>query len=297
MFRDETLWEACEQVRWHGTDAARKESVRPGMNGRLDSIQCAIVTEKLAIFGDELKRRSELAARYNQRLNGAVDPVDFAGKRESGWGYYTVAIDDRDAVQARMKDDGVPTAVYYSQPLHEMKAFARYAPEGGLPEAERLAGRVLSLPPHPYLSDAQADYVCDRFLAAVEQQEQLGRRRRVLQGSQGQHRIGCDQQPGSRRSRGRVAARDRAAPAPARRRRPRAKEIRNSNRVGAPIFMPWSFATPLRCPGRGPSPRRFSRVLRRLCKRAPVGRASGRAKAQNEDARTFAAVPQASSSG
>ena len=168
MFRDDALWEACEQVRWHGTDAARKESVRPGMNGRLDSIQCAIVTEKLAIFGEELERRHELAAVYNRRLNGAADPVDFGNKRDSGWGYYTVAIDDRDAVQARLKEDGVPSAIYYPQPLHTMKAFEKYAPEGGLPMAERLADRVLSLPLHPYLTDAQAEYVCDRFLAAVE---------------------------------------------------------------------------------------------------------------------------------
>ena len=168
MFRDEALWEACEQIRWHGTDAARRESVRPGMNGRLDSIQCAIVTEKLGIFGDELDRRTELAARYNARLAGAFDPQEHGAGRESDWGYYTIAIDDRDAVQARLKDDGVPTAIYYPQPLHTMKAFDRFAPEGGLPACERLAGRVLSLPLHPYLSDAQADYICDRFLAAVE---------------------------------------------------------------------------------------------------------------------------------
>jgi UDP-2-acetamido-2-deoxy-ribo-hexuluronate aminotransferase len=168
MFRDEQLWEACEQIRWHGTDAARKESVRPGMNGRLDSIQCAIVTEKLAIFGDELARRTELATLYNRRLSGAFDGQDFGSKRESGWGYYTVAIDDRDAVQARLKEDAVPTAIYYSQPLNTMKAFDKFNPAGGMPQSERLAGRVLSLPLHPYLTDDQANYVCDRFLAAVE---------------------------------------------------------------------------------------------------------------------------------
>ncbi len=168
MFRDERLWEACEQIRWHGTDSGRKESVRVGMNGRLDSIQCAIVTEKLKIFGDELKRRGEIAAVYNQRLAGAFDEQSFAPGAESGWGYYTVAIDDRDAVQARLKEDGVPTAIYYPQSLNTMKAFAHLNPEGGMPAAERLAGRVLSLPLHPYMSDAQADYVCERFLAAVE---------------------------------------------------------------------------------------------------------------------------------
>lgn len=168
MFRDESLWEACEQIRWHGTDANRKESVRVGMNGRLDSIQCAIVTEKLKIFADELKRREEVAELYNRRLAGAFDPQDFPEKARSGWGYYTVAIDDRDAVQTRLKDDGVPTAIYYPQPLHQMKAFAHLAPEGGLPQAERLTSRVLSLPLHPYLTDEQANYVADRFLAAVE---------------------------------------------------------------------------------------------------------------------------------
>jgi len=168
MFRDEALYEKCEQIRWHGTDANRKESVRVGMNGRLDSIQCAIVTEKLKIFPDELKRRIEIAELYNRRLAGAFDAQDFPPRAESGWGYYTVAIDDRDAVQARLKDDGVPTAIYYPQPLHQMKAFAHLAPEGGLPEAERLTSRVLSLPLHPYLTDEQANYVADRFLAAVE---------------------------------------------------------------------------------------------------------------------------------
>lgn len=168
MFRDAAAFEACEQIRWHGTDSGRKESVRVGFNGRLDSIQCAIVTEKLKLFPGELARRDELAAIYNARLSGAIDPQDHGAGRQSGWGYYTVAIEARDAVQARLKQDGVPSAIYYPQALHQMRAFAHLSPEGGLPAAERLAGRVLSLPLHPYMTDAQADYVCERFLAAVE---------------------------------------------------------------------------------------------------------------------------------
>jgi len=168
FFQDESLFEAVEQIRWHGTDAARKESVRVGMNGRLDSLQCAVVTEKLAIFPDELERRRAVAAIYNERLSGRVDPQAFSEGAESGWGLYTVAVDDRDAVQARLKADGVPTAIYYPQPLHQMRAFAAHTPEGGLPAAERLAGRVLSLPMHPYLTDEQAEYVADRLLAALE---------------------------------------------------------------------------------------------------------------------------------
>ena len=167
FFRDPELYEACEQIRWHGTDAGRRESVRLGFNGRLDSLQCAVVVEKLKIFEDELRQRRRIAAIYDERLRAHVDPQAFGPGCESGYGLYTVAIDRRDQVQARLKDDGVPTAVYYPQPLHRMKAFSAYAPEGGLPQCERLAGRVLSLPMHPYLTEEQAGYVVDRLVAAL----------------------------------------------------------------------------------------------------------------------------------
>jgi dTDP-4-amino-4,6-dideoxygalactose transaminase len=167
FFRDEALFEASEQIRWHGTDSARKESIRIGMNGRLDSLQCAVVLEKLAIFEDELARRREIAAIYNDRIHPHVDPQSFGEGAESGWGLYTVAVDNRDAVQAALKADGIPTAIYYPQPLHRMRAFQAYAPEGGLPEAERLSARVLSLPMHPYMTEAQAEYVADRLVAAL----------------------------------------------------------------------------------------------------------------------------------
>ena len=168
LFRDVALYEACEQIRWHGTDSGRKESVRVGFNGRLDSLQCAVVAEKLTIFEGELERRREIAAIYDGRLSNHVDPQAFGAGGESGYGLYTVAIDNRDAVQGRLKDDGVPTAIYYSQPLHRMQAFAPYAVGASFRESDRLAGRVLSLPMHPYLTDDQAHYVCDRLAAALE---------------------------------------------------------------------------------------------------------------------------------
>ena len=111
--------------------------------------------------------RRRIAAVYDERLRGHVDPQAFGPGCESGYGLYTVALDRRDEVQARLRDDGVPTAIYYPQPLHRMKAFAAYAPDGGLPATERLAERVLSLPMHPYLTDEQARYVADRVVAAL----------------------------------------------------------------------------------------------------------------------------------
>ena len=168
LFRDQELYEAAEQVRWHGTDAGRKESVRIGFNGRLDSLQCAVVVEKLKLFEGELARRHQIAATYDRRLANHVDSQSFGDGCESGYGLYTVAIDRRDEVQARLKADGVPTAIYYSQPLPDMAAFRPYAEGQRFPQSERLAGRVLSLPMHPYLTDAQADYVCERVIEAVE---------------------------------------------------------------------------------------------------------------------------------
>ena len=168
LFRDPDLYEASEQVRWHGTDSARKESVRVGFNGRLDSLQCAVVVEKLKLFEGELERRRAIAAIYDRRLANHIDPQSFGEGCESGYGLYTVAIGMRDEVQAKLKAEGVPTAVYYSQPLPDMAAFRPYAEGQSFPESERLASRVLSLPMHPYLTDDQVEYVCDRFIEAVE---------------------------------------------------------------------------------------------------------------------------------
>ncbi len=125
------------------------------------------MTEKLVLFPGELGRRREIAEIYDQRLANHIDPQSFAPGAESGYGLYTVAIDRRDAVQAKLKADGVPTAVYYSQPLHRMQAFAPYAAGAAFPESDRLSGRVLSLPMHPYLTDAQAHYVADRLIEAL----------------------------------------------------------------------------------------------------------------------------------
>jgi dTDP-4-amino-4,6-dideoxygalactose transaminase len=168
LFRDPELYEACEQVRWHGTDAGRKESVRVGFNGRLDSLQCAVVVEKLTLFEQELGRRREIAAIYDRRLANHIDAQAFGEGCESGYGLYTIALDRRDEVQAKLKADGVPTAIYYSQPLPQMAAFRPYAEGQSFPESDRLGGRVLSLPMHPYLTNAQAEYVCDRLIEAAE---------------------------------------------------------------------------------------------------------------------------------
>ncbi|WP_051881365.1 DegT/DnrJ/EryC1/StrS family aminotransferase [Parvularcula oceani] len=159
--------ELCRSIRWHGTDEARAESVRVGLNGRMSSFQAGVLLEKAAIFWDEREARRRVAGIYDEGLDGLAQAQAIPRGTSSGYGYYTVQVDDRDAVRERLSEAGVPTAVYYRTPLHRMKAFARFLPETPLPNCERAAERVLSLPMHPYLSDAQAEFVCEAFAAAV----------------------------------------------------------------------------------------------------------------------------------
>ncbi len=167
---DPAMAEVLRSIRWHGTDEKKLESVRVGINGRLDSLQCAVVLEKLKIFEDELAVRRRIAAIYEERLAG-LNSVELHQPRdgmESGYGLFTVAVENRDKVMAQLKERGVPTTVYYRMPLHKMAAFAAKAPSHGLPVCERLAARVMSIPMHPYMSEAQAHYVCDQIAEAVQ---------------------------------------------------------------------------------------------------------------------------------
>lgn len=159
--------EHWRSIRWHGTDDARRDSIRVGMNGRLDSLQAAVLLEKLTLFDVELERRNAIAARYDARLGEKLTlPARPQGVQPS-WGLYSIVVPERDRVREALAAADIPTAIYYATPLHRMPAFAAYAPENGLPVCERLSGEILSLPMHPYLSDAQVDRVCDTLLSAL----------------------------------------------------------------------------------------------------------------------------------
>jgi dTDP-4-amino-4,6-dideoxygalactose transaminase len=161
---DDARHERWSSIRWHGTDAQKKESIRVGVNGRLDSVQCAVLLSKLTIFGEEMKARERIAQRYRKTLGNAVETQAVPAGSQSAWGLFTIMVDDRDPVQKKLTEAGVPSSIYYHKALHQHRAFAKYAPKGGLPECERLAERVLSLPMHPYLTDDQID----RVVAAVK---------------------------------------------------------------------------------------------------------------------------------
>ncbi|MEM9750489.1 MAG: DegT/DnrJ/EryC1/StrS family aminotransferase, partial [Pseudomonadota bacterium] len=154
-------------VLFHGTDESRGESIRIGLNGRLDTMQAAVLLEKAAIFDDELNVRRRIARIYEDRLGAFADLQTAADGFESSCGYFSLCVDDRDGVCGRLKAAGVPTAVYYRKPLHKMAAFAEFGPSSGLPVCEELSERILSLPIHAYLTDAQAHRICDAVEAAI----------------------------------------------------------------------------------------------------------------------------------
>jgi dTDP-4-amino-4,6-dideoxygalactose transaminase len=170
---DEELAERIDSLRVHGkATASDKEgsnfehdpkylNMRVGMNSRLDTIQAAILLEKLAIFADEIDMRNKIAKRYNEKLAPHVAAVPFvADGVTSTWAQYTLEHENRDGLQNHLKSQGIPTAVYYPVPMHMNVAYRDY-PTGpsGLPVTEKLAQRVLSLPMHPYLEDAALERI------------------------------------------------------------------------------------------------------------------------------------------
>ena len=167
LCQDADFADRLRSIRWHGTGDNRKESIRVGINGRCDSIQCAVIAEKLDLFEAERARRIAAAERYISQLSGKVGLQASLAGQENGYGLFTVRVPNRDVVRSRLAEANVPSGIYYDMAIHQMPAFAHCAEYGALPESERAAQESLSLPMHPYLSAGQIDKVCAALLAAL----------------------------------------------------------------------------------------------------------------------------------
>lgn len=167
---DDKLIEVLRSLRVHGQGTDKYDNVRIGMNGRLDTIQAAVLIEKLAVFADEIVARDKVANAYNAALKDvAIVPVVKPGYT-SVWAQYTVRLPgrDRDKIAAALKAQGVPTAIYYPKPLHVQTAYRDYPVAGnGLPVSERLAKEVLALPMHPYLDEPTQARIVGAVRAAL----------------------------------------------------------------------------------------------------------------------------------
>jgi dTDP-4-amino-4,6-dideoxygalactose transaminase len=165
---DDGLNEILRSLRSHGQGSHRYEHVHIGLNSRLDTIQAAILIEKLKIFPDEIEVRNRVAQRYNEAFAGSnhiVTPMVIAGAT-STWAQYTLQVEDRARFQAELKEAGVPTMVYYPLPLSRQKAYAHY-PSAPTPVSELLCAKVVSLPMHPYLDEVVQDRVIHAALKSA----------------------------------------------------------------------------------------------------------------------------------
>jgi UDP-2-acetamido-2-deoxy-ribo-hexuluronate aminotransferase len=175
---DEPLATAMFELRNHGQDR-RYHHKRIGINGRMDTIQAAILLAKLDVFDDELLARSEAADRYAALLKGVIETPTVAPHATSAWAQYTVEVEDREAVEKSMREAGIPTAVHYPAALHLQPVFATLSQQrgwtkGSFPNSENAAERVLSLPMHPYQPPADAARVCNALQEALHAKTVVG---------------------------------------------------------------------------------------------------------------------------
>jgi dTDP-4-amino-4,6-dideoxygalactose transaminase len=168
IFTDDAAFaDVLRSVRVHGQGTDKYDNVRLGLTGRLDTIQAAVLLEKLKIFDEEIAARNKVAERYAKGLGNVVNVPRLTDGATSVWAQYTIRLPqgtDRDAFAAALKAQGVPTAIYYPKSIHQQTAYKSYpVADGGLPVSERLSSDVISLPMHAYLDEESQD----RVIAAV----------------------------------------------------------------------------------------------------------------------------------
>ena len=168
---DDEMADCMRSLRMHGHGSDKYDNIRIGLASRLDTMQAAILIEKLKIFPDEIDARNRIARRYSEALGDvAIAPVVPAGLT-SVWAQYTLRIPGgrRDAFAAALKAEGIPTAIYYPIPLHKQQAYKKYPiGAGGVAVSERLAAEVISLPMHAYLDAPTQDRIINAVRRALK---------------------------------------------------------------------------------------------------------------------------------
>ena len=159
---DDALAEKMRSLRVHG-QSKRYHHKYIGMGGRMDTIQCAIVNVKLKYYAKDLALRQEVAQKYNSKFkiqNSKLVLPSVKEERTSAWAQYSVRVENRDEVQAKLKEQGIPTAVHYPMPLHLQEAF-KYLnhKKGNFPLSEKVSDEIMSLPMNPYVTDEEIEYI------------------------------------------------------------------------------------------------------------------------------------------
>jgi dTDP-4-amino-4,6-dideoxygalactose transaminase len=168
---DDALAETLRSIRVHGQGSDKYDNVRLGITGRLDTMQAAILIEKLKIFEDEIAARNEVAERYARGLGNLVTVPRLASGCTSVWAQYTIRLPkgtNRDNFAAALRAQGIPTAIYYTKSMHQQTAYREFpVADGGLPASEQLSDDVISLPMHAYLDEATQQRVIEAVRGAL----------------------------------------------------------------------------------------------------------------------------------
>lgn len=165
---EDALAKAMREIRVHGQEK-RYHHTRIGVGGRMDTLQCAVVLAKLDRFDLEVRARQEIGARYGQLLARTCQPATIRPDRTSVYAQYTIMVNDRDRLQSRLSERGIPTAVHYPSPLHRQPAYMGNCRNAGqLSVAEHAARHVISLPLHPDLDVGTQRQIVDAVVAALE---------------------------------------------------------------------------------------------------------------------------------
>jgi dTDP-4-amino-4,6-dideoxygalactose transaminase len=169
---DDGLAATLRSIRVHGQGSDKYDNVRLGLTGRLDTLQAAILIEKLKIFEEEIAARNQIARRYARGLGNLVTVPQLAAGCSSIWAQYTIRLPhgvNRETFAGALKARGIPTAIYYPKSMHQQTAYRAFpVAEGGLPVSEKLSADVISLPMHAYLDEPTQQLIIEAVRAALE---------------------------------------------------------------------------------------------------------------------------------
>jgi dTDP-4-amino-4,6-dideoxygalactose transaminase len=162
---DDNLADVLRSIRVHGQGKDKYENVRIGLNGRLDTLQAAVLLAKLEIFDQEVMARQRIAQQYSQALNALVEVPSVAPDCTSVWAQYSVLSEHRELLLKKLQEAQIPAAIYYPVPLHLQGAFAHLGYQAGdFPVSENASRRIFSLPMHPYLGQADQERIVQALL-------------------------------------------------------------------------------------------------------------------------------------
>jgi len=164
LTNNDDLAEKMKMLRVHGQNK-RYHHKYIGLGARLDTIQAAILLVKIRHYKEDLAKRQEVANKYSEKLKVKSEKIILPFVKEdrtSAWAQYSIRINNRDELQSKLKEAGIPTAVHYPMPLHLQECFSYLGyKEGDFPVAEKVSKEIMSLPMNPYLSDDEIEYICE----------------------------------------------------------------------------------------------------------------------------------------